>query len=416
MDNQIDTMIEADILSAVIEKFVSPDINLSPKPVYMERQRRLSYIITHGLKPGVSMKKTGIRWIGSIPAHWNCVSLKRCAKVKSGITLGKKYPANANLMEVPSLRVANVQNGHVDLATVVTLCRFQPVSEPSLQQMQENKLFFSSADRYDDPFDTYFYINVDEMIPAYEAIRKDICSRNAELMDKSRQIAAFMGIDSDVFLRTLSNTSLDFEKLKEQLAMVRNSIQRRLFSICFCEDPYNETLWLKYAGNYSGFVLIYDLESPDTFMCGKEEACQNCKSAWERPYIYPVCYSNMRYNATKYAMGVWLIEGLPQNIDPKLHSSICNYIQKSLMWEIERICLIKKKCHEYDQEWRMIRPAMFEQRSCIKMKPSKIIVGLRTPQYERKLIVSAATIAGVKEIHELYIDGSDKLNSKPINV
>lgn len=31
--NQIDTMVEADILGAVIEKFVSPTINLSPKPV-----------------------------------------------------------------------------------------------------------------------------------------------------------------------------------------------------------------------------------------------------------------------------------------------------------------------------------------------------------------------------------------------
>ncbi|MFC8960796.1 N-6 DNA methylase [Bacillus subtilis] len=31
--NQIDTMIEADILGAVIEKFVSPTINLSPKPI-----------------------------------------------------------------------------------------------------------------------------------------------------------------------------------------------------------------------------------------------------------------------------------------------------------------------------------------------------------------------------------------------
>ncbi len=34
--NQIDTMIEADILSAVIEKFVSPAINLSPNPIYTD--------------------------------------------------------------------------------------------------------------------------------------------------------------------------------------------------------------------------------------------------------------------------------------------------------------------------------------------------------------------------------------------
>lgn len=35
--NQIDTMIDADILGAVIEKFVSPTINLSPKPVYNDK-------------------------------------------------------------------------------------------------------------------------------------------------------------------------------------------------------------------------------------------------------------------------------------------------------------------------------------------------------------------------------------------
>lgn len=99
-------------------------INIKRKEIdllKMQRQRKLSGIITHGLKPGVPMKETGIRWIGSIPAHWNCVSLKRCAKVKSGITLGKKYPDNSNLIEVPYLRVANVQNGHVDLVTIATL-------------------------------------------------------------------------------------------------------------------------------------------------------------------------------------------------------------------------------------------------------------------------------------------------------
>lgn len=38
------------------------------------------------------------------------------------------------------------------------LCRFRSVNQNTLQQLQENKLFFSSADRYDDPFDTYFIL------------------------------------------------------------------------------------------------------------------------------------------------------------------------------------------------------------------------------------------------------------------
>ncbi len=39
--NQIDTMIDADILGAVIEKFVSPDINLSPNPVYKDEEKTI---------------------------------------------------------------------------------------------------------------------------------------------------------------------------------------------------------------------------------------------------------------------------------------------------------------------------------------------------------------------------------------
>ena len=39
--NQIDTMIEADILGAVIERFISSDINLSPNPVYKDEEKTI---------------------------------------------------------------------------------------------------------------------------------------------------------------------------------------------------------------------------------------------------------------------------------------------------------------------------------------------------------------------------------------
>ncbi|NCB25726.1 MAG: SAM-dependent DNA methyltransferase [Bacteroidia bacterium] len=50
--NQIDTMIDADILGAVIEKFISPAINLSPKPVYRDdtmQEIRLPALDNHGM-------------------------------------------------------------------------------------------------------------------------------------------------------------------------------------------------------------------------------------------------------------------------------------------------------------------------------------------------------------------------------
>lgn len=50
--NQIDTMIDADILGAVIEKFISPTINLSPKPVYTNdtmKTIKLPALDNHGM-------------------------------------------------------------------------------------------------------------------------------------------------------------------------------------------------------------------------------------------------------------------------------------------------------------------------------------------------------------------------------
>lgn len=297
------------------------------------------------------------------------------------------------------------------------LCRFRSVSENSLFQLQENKLFFSSSDRYDDPFDTYFYINYDKLDSELKNLQTQFSEGKGDLFGRSRQLVSNIGEDPDKFISNLSKEFFDSLKIKDKLMDARNFIQQGLFSICFCEDPYNETLWLKYASNYSGFVQIYDCEHPDTILCGKEEHCQNCNIVKNFPYIYPIYYSDEKYDATHYLLGAWLINNtslINHKIPPDYLNVIINFIKLSIMWDIERISLIKKKCHENDQEWRMIRPEIIKERSFVKMKPCKIIIGLRTPKYERRLIVSAAKIAGIKEIHELYINDENELDSRPI--
>lgn len=50
--NQLDTLIDADVLGAVIEKFISPTINLSPKPVYTDdtmKTIKLPALDNHGM-------------------------------------------------------------------------------------------------------------------------------------------------------------------------------------------------------------------------------------------------------------------------------------------------------------------------------------------------------------------------------
>jgi hypothetical protein len=49
------------------------------------------------------------------------------------------------------------------------LFRYRPVSTKSLEALRTNRLYFSSANYYDDPFDTFLHIDI-------EAIRKEYLS------------------------------------------------------------------------------------------------------------------------------------------------------------------------------------------------------------------------------------------------
>ena len=296
------------------------------------------------------------------------------------------------------------------LATIKTpdyLCRFRPVTENSLMQLQENKLYYSSADYYDDPFDTFIHVDFPLVKAQYDLLYSLIDSGNSDLRKRLNELEPVIGISADQFLENLKNNPLDLSVFPERIRQIRTLIQKYLFSICFCEDVMNETLWLKYANNYKGFALIYDVKDDNTFLCGREKMCENCRSLLEKPFAYPVYYTDYAYDATRFALACMLWgEQVPRQIVEFGYSAV--------LWEAERISLIKKKCHEYDQEWRMIRPTMMQDRTCIKMKPSKVVLGLRMPKYKKLLVISAAKAAGINNIEELYINDSDKLDTRTI--
>lgn len=77
--------------------------------------------VTKGLDPNVEMKDSGIEWVGNVPAHWRVTKIKNFVSLRSGITLGKQYPPDAQLVSRPYLRVANVKAEHVDLQDVATI-------------------------------------------------------------------------------------------------------------------------------------------------------------------------------------------------------------------------------------------------------------------------------------------------------
>ena len=68
-------------------------------------------------QPYPAYRASGVEYIGSIPEHWRLARLKDVAQVQPGLTLGKDY-RGIETISCPYLRVANVQDGRIDLSHV----------------------------------------------------------------------------------------------------------------------------------------------------------------------------------------------------------------------------------------------------------------------------------------------------------
>lgn len=75
--------------------------------------------VTCGLDARPKLRSTGNTWLKEVPSKWELVSLKRISEIQTGLTLGKVY--DGSLIERPYLRVANVQDGHLNLEDVTTI-------------------------------------------------------------------------------------------------------------------------------------------------------------------------------------------------------------------------------------------------------------------------------------------------------
>lgn len=76
----------------------------------------MKYLFTYGIVPveeaeNVRLQETDF---GAVPSHWRIMPLDRCSIVQTGVAKGRRL-AGADVISVPYLRVANVQDGYLNL-------------------------------------------------------------------------------------------------------------------------------------------------------------------------------------------------------------------------------------------------------------------------------------------------------------
>lgn len=179
------------------------------------------------------------------------------------------------------------------------LYRHRPVNNNNnLEALRTNKLFFSQASNYDDPFDTFLHIDVERIRKEFESCYSSDVALEALAKGMRETFQINPNIPQEFIQQVTTReglTQLYESGITNQflgyLLTLRSKIQEEVLSICFSENGLNETLWLKYADMHRGFSLIYDLQDQDSFHCGKLDRCDNCGVYKYGTRIYPVYYS-----------------------------------------------------------------------------------------------------------------------------
>ena len=289
---------------------------------------------------------------------------------------------------------------------VSRLCRFRTVGSNSLSQLRTNTLSFSSSLFYDDPLDTFFYVDKEALRAYSETIATMGMQRSLDMaasLLRQANLPGFGKLCDIMEAIEMDGHSFFFDQLNCQIDSIRRIVQGVGYSLCFCDDPLNEVLWLKYANNHKGFVQVYDVNDPVRLLCGKEDSCRLCVNSDLSPAPYPVYYLNEGFDATRYALVLLLLREMPAEVRTEC-PELVRWLEGSIRWEFEKVTLVKHRQHEYDCEWRLLCRGSAEGRPSIQMMPSSVILGLRMEDDERRDVVDAAKDAGVKTILHACID------------
>ena len=113
---------QADIANFLDEQTARIDSLIAAKTLLVEKLRafqysRSSHLMTRGLIDGAPLTQSGFPEVGAVPSHWMVKRLKFLGDVRSGVAKGKDL-GDKDTVLLPYLRVANVQDGYVDLNEV----------------------------------------------------------------------------------------------------------------------------------------------------------------------------------------------------------------------------------------------------------------------------------------------------------
>lgn len=286
------------------------------------------------------------------------------------------------------------------------LYKYRACCPNHINAFKKDEVWMSTSDLFNDPFDTLIQCDSQEILNAFNVIDNPQLLQgmamyvadggfipeplNGMLSDEDKKATQNM---AEHFLTNKNYKNLDtksLQQLKSQttivLSILPTIIQHVSTSACFSEDIKSVLMWSHYSEYHQGFALGYDLRP---FLLPNKENLG----------LFPVVYSEQRYNATQYFC-YWIgkLMKLPlKNQDTLAHIKLL--LHKSKEWN-------------YEKEWRLINGQnknVFNKNAEPRIiHPNSIYYGCHISEDNRKQLHEISIEKNLQE-YQMRIDDSSMI-------
>lgn len=317
------------------------------------------------------------------------------------------------------------------------LFRFRGCSKYSFADFKNGKITTCVADRFPDEYDSMVYVNKEyiknTIFSFYDAggVQSLYDTKGSgeiypiieqqfgkELADKARIINE--STPTEIQQRILDTSY--WEQFTDELSIlidahIENIRTNRFTKIaCFTEDVQSQYMWDNYADGYSGFALEYDFRNLAFSGC---EVCPKVKECEEHSKnftsIYPVIYSETRYNATESIINL-ITNQLLQSI-----TSTKDLLPVDLLHWYKAHLYKGQNGYAQEKEWRMLShcPSAMDSdfteipdRQCIKA----IYYGPKIKGKNKQRLHNIAKARGIEEYDVILDNNSPRFELRTIKV
>lgn len=275
------------------------------------------------------------------------------------------------------------------------LFKYRYCCENHISAFEKDEMWMSTSDLFNDPFDTLIRYDAEELRKVCDTIT------NPQVFTAMTRYFAENGLMNPIIdklmdekemlrLRELAKHAVENEVIQapsaEQLNDLRLSLEifmsmlpkvaQRFSTVgCLSERIDSVLMWSHYCHYHTGFALGYD---PMLFLLPNENGLG----------IFPVVYSNKRYDANEFLMWIFCSVFKISMHNPDKMNSIKLLLYKSLEWE-------------YEQEWRLVTSKtgdLFNGRAeSVNVKPNSIYYGCKISDENHKRLHDIAVKKGLEE-------------------